>query len=249
MNMFDEMKGKVAIVTGGTSGLGLGISECFLQQGASVIALYLQNDKRANAVAEKLSVIGDFQAIKVDVSDETEMKKFFSKIDRLDYLINCAGVSYEDDIMKLSMEQVRAVFETQLFGKIIACRCAYPLLIKSSSPKIINIASRFATRPLEGAIPLTASEAGIVMFTKNLALEWAKYGIRVNCVSPSLTVDTGSYYAFYTDSDAQAVGKNNPSGRLGKPQDTASAVLFLCSDAADYITGENLNVNGGILLK
>lgn len=243
------MNNKVAIVTGGTSGLGYGISKAFLQQGASVIAFYLNDDEKAKRAKDELSQYGEFSTIKVDVSDEEKMKETFSKINNLDYLINCAGISYEDDIIKLPIEQIRAVFNTQLIGKIIACRCAYSLLMKSICPRIVNIASRFASRPLEGAIPLTAAEAGIVMFTKNLALEWAKYGIKVNCVSPSLTINTGSYSAFYTDDDAKRIGELNPSRRLGYPEDTANAVLFLCSKLADYITGENLNVNGGILLK
>lgn len=247
--MYKEMKNKVAVVTGGTSGLGYGISKAFLQQGASVIAFYLSNDKKAKKAEQELSTFGNFTTSKVDVSNEEKMIEAFSKIKKLDYLINCAGISYEDDILKLPIEQIRSVIETQLIGKIIACRCAYMLLTKSECPRIVNLASRFATKPLEGAIPLTAAEAGIVMFTKNLALEWAKHGIKVNCVSPSLTVNTGSYYEFYTDGDAHAVGKSNPSGRLGYPEDTANAVLFLCSKASDYITGENLNVNGGILLK
>lgn len=247
--MYQEMQGKVAVVTGGTRGLGYGISKAFLQQGVSVIAFYLSNDKKAQDAEKSLSEFGNFTTMKVDVSNESQMKIVFSKISKLDYLVNCAGVSYEDEILKLPMDQVRAVFETQLFGKIIACRCAFPLLVESEYPRIVNLASRFAARPLEGAIPLTAAEAGIVMFTKNLALEWAKYGIKVNCVSPSLTINTGSYEAFYTEEDAEAVGKTNPSGRLGRHEDTANAVLFLCSKSADYIVGENLNVNGGILLK
>ena len=87
------------------------------------------------------------------------------------------------------------------------------------------------------------------MFTKNLALEWSKDKIKVNAVSPSLTTNTGSYYEFYTDDDAEEIGKNNPSGRLGKLEDVANTVLFLCTDEAEYINGENINVNGGILLK
>lgn len=245
----NEMKGKVALVTGGTSGLGYGISKAFLEQGVSVIAIYLNNDKKAAEVTKELSKIGSFKAVKANVADEDAMKKVFSELEQLDFLVNCAGISHEDDILKLSMAQIREVFETMLFGKIICCRCAFPLLKKSSYPRIVNIASRFATKPLIGAIPLTAAEAGIVMFTKNLALEWAGEGIKVNCVSPSLTVNTGSYYAFYTDEDAERVGKTNPSGRLGRIEDTSNAVLFLCSKAADYITGENLNVSGGILLK
>lgn len=244
-----EMCGKVAVVTGGTSGLGYGISKAFLNAGAKVIALYKKDDRKAKKVTAELSTIGDFKAIKVDVSNEKEMIQVFSKLDAIDFLINCAGISNEDEIIKLPMDKVKEVFETLLFGKIIACRCAHPLLIKSKSPRIINIASRFATKPLVGAIPLTAAEAGIVMFTKNLALEWAKYGIKVNCVSPSLTTNTGSYYEFYTDEDAENIGKDNPSGRLGTLEDTANVVLFLCSEETNYINGENINVNGGILLK
>ncbi len=246
--MYKEMKGKVAVVTGGTSGLGFGISEAFLREGVSVIALYKQDEKKAKDAEDHLTALGNYKTVKVDVSNEEQVNAFFSKLTQVDYLVNCAGVSHEDEIVKLSMAQVRDVFETQIIGKIIMCKGAFELLRKSKSPKVVNIASRFATKPLKGAIPLTAAEAGIVMFTKNLALEWAEYGIKVNCVSPSLTVNTGSYYEFYTDEDAVKVGKSNPSGRLGKPVDTANAVLFLCSSAADYITGENLNVNGGILL-
>ncbi len=246
--MYEEMKGRVAIVTGGTRGLGYGISKGFLLEGVKVIALYRSDEESANKAKSELSKLGDFSVVKADVSDEERMKEVFSQIDKLDYLVNCAGVSYEDEILKLPMEQVRAVFETQLFGKIIACKCAFPLLKESTYPRVINLASRFATKPLTGAIPLCAAEAGIVMFTRTLALEWAQYGIHVNSVSPSLTVNTGSYDAFYTPDDAVEVGKKNPSGRLGKHEDTANLVVFLCSKCADYINGENINVSGGILL-
>lgn len=244
-----DFNGKVVIVTGGTSGLGYGISRAFLDAGAKVIAFYKSDDEKAKAVSDELNEIGNFKTVKVDVSDENKMKEVFKDIDKLDYLVNCAGISNEDDFIKLPMDKIKEVFETLLFGKMIACKCAYPLLVKSESPRVINIASRFATRPLAGAIPLTSAEAGIVMFTKNLALEWAKDKINVNAVSPSLTTNTGSYYAFYTDEDAMKVGKNNPAGRLGKLEDTSNLVLFLCTSEAEYINGENINVNGGILLK
>lgn len=244
-----DFRGDTVLVTGGTRGIGLGVSKMFLKSGAEVIALYLNNDKEAEKAKLELSYIGKYTAIKADVSDEEKMKDVFSKINKLDFLINCAGVSYEDDIIKLPMSDVRAVFETQLFGKIIACKYAFPLLQKSDHPKVINLASRFATKPLPGAIPLCAAEAGIVMFTKTLAMEWAQYGIRVNSVSPSLTEKTGSYYMFYTDEDAVNEGKKNPIGRLGKSEDTASFIAFLCTDEAEYCNGENINVSGGILYK
>lgn len=244
-----DFTGKTVIVTGGTSGLGYGISKAFVNAGGSVIAFYKSNDERAEKVTNELNNNGNFKAIKVDVSNEDAMNEVFKGIDKLDYLINCAGISNEDDFINLPMDKIKEVFETLLFGKMIACKCAYPLLLKSNSPRVINIASRFATRPLAGAIPLSTAEAGIIMFTKNLALEWAKDKIKVNAVSPSLTTNTGSYYEFYTDADAEEVGKNNPSGRLGKLEDVANTVLFLCTDEAEYINGENINVNGGILLK
>lgn len=244
-----DFTNKKVVVTGGTSGIGYGISKAFLNAGASVIAFYKSNEEKAINVTKELSLLGDFKAIKVDVSNEESMKEVFKEIDKLDYLINSAGISNEDEFIKLPMDKIKEVFDTLLFGKMIACKCAYPLLIKSNSPRVINIASRFATRPLSGAIPLTTAEAGIVMFTKNLALEWAKDNIKVNAVSPSLTTNTGSYYEFYTDDQAEEIGKNNPSGRLGKLEDVSNTVMFLCSDEAEYITGENINVNGGILLK
>ena len=244
-----DFSGKTVIVTGGTSGLGYGISKSFLEAGADVIAFYRSNDEKAETVTNELNNIGDFKVVKVDVSDEANMEEVFKQINKLDYLINCAGLSNEDAFIKLPLDKIKEVFEVQLFGKMIACRCAYPLLINSKSPRVINIASRYATKPLENAIPYTSAEAATIMFTKNLALEWANDRIKVNAVSPSLTINTGSYYEFYTDEDAAEIGKSNPSGRLGKLEDVANTVLFLCTDEAEYINGENINVNGGILLK
>jgi len=245
--MYTEMNGKTALVTGGTSGLGYGISKAFLQNGAKVIAIYLQDDEKANVATGELKPFGDFRALKGDITSEEQMRLLFASISELDYLVNCAGISHEDEIIKLPLDKIKAVFETNLIGKIICSRCAFPLLRKSDYPRIVNIASRFAERPLDGAIPLTASEAGIVMLTKNLALEWAKYGIKVNSVSPSLT-RTKAVEQFYSHDEFTAIAAKNPSKRLGNLEDTSNAVLFLCSKQADYVNGENLNVNGGILL-
>ena len=122
-----------------------------------------------------------------------------------------------------------------------------PLLKKSKSAVVINIASRFAERPLPTCIPYTTSMAAIVMLSKNLALEWAPHKIRVNTVSPSLTL-TPLTKKLYTKEEIIETAKKNPLNRLGEVEDTANAVMFLCSDKASYINGENLSVNGGILL-
>ena len=191
--------------------------------------------------------MGDYSVIKVDVTNEEEVKKVFASLKQLDYLINCAGISNEDYIEKLTLQQIKDTIDVNLIGKIICCRCALPLLKKSKSPVVINIASRFAERPLPTAIPYTTSEAAIVMLSKNLALEWAPYKIRVNTVSPSLTI-TPLTKKVYTKEEMIETAKRNPSKRLGEVEDTANAVMFLCSEKASYINGENLNVNGGILL-
>ncbi len=240
-------KNKVAVVTGGTSGIGYGISKQFIENGAKVIAIYRNDEKKAAKAQKELSKLGDFSCIKADITKEEEIKKVFDKIIRLDFLINCAGISNEDYIEKLTLEQIKETIDVNLIGKIVCCRSALPLLRKSKSAVVINIASRFAERPLATCIPYTTSEAAIVMLSKNLALEWAPYKIRVNTVSPSLTL-TPLTKKLYTKEEIVETAKRNPLNRLGEVEDTANVVMFLCSEKASYINGENINVNGGILL-
>ena len=240
-------KNKVALVTVGTSGIGYGISKQFLENGAKVIAIYRNDEKKAINAKNQLSKLGDFSIINADITNENQIKKVFSSISQLDYLVNCAGISNEDYIDKLSLNQIKETLDVNLIGKIICCRCALPLLKKSKSAVVINIASRFAERPLPTCIPYTTSMAAIVMLSKNLALEWAPHKIRVNTVSPSLTL-TPLTKKLYTKEEIIETAKKNPLNRLGEVEDTANAVMFLCSDKASYINGENLSVNGGILL-
>ncbi len=241
-------KNKVALITGGTSGIGYGISKQFLENGAKVIAFYKSDDKKAEKAKKDFANFGNiFYPFKVDITNEEQVKTVFKSIKQLDFLINCAGISNENFIDKLTVEQIRETIDVNLIGKIICCRCAFPLLKKSKNAVVINIASRFAERPLATCIPYTISEAGIVMLSKNLALEWAPYKIRVNTVSPSLTL-TPLTKKLYTKEEIVETAKRNPLNRLGEVEDTANAVMFLCSEKASYINGENLNVNGGILL-
>ena len=119
---------------------------------------------------------------------------------------------------------------------------------KSEFPRIVNIASRLGTRPMEDSVAYCTSEAATIMLTQCCALELSKYNIKVNTVSPSLTL-TPLALQSYSEEEIKATAEKNPSKRLGEVQDTANVVLFLLSDKADYINGENINVNGGILLK
>ena len=170
------------------------------------------------------------------------------KYDKLDGLVNCAAYDKILSIEDLTVEEYRHELDVNVVARWQCIKNAIPLMKKSNTPRIINIASRLGTRPMEDSVAYCTSEAATIMLTQCCALELAKYNIRVNTVSPSLTL-TPLGMKSYTSDEIQATAEKNPSKRLGKTEDTANLVLFLLSDKADYINGENVNVNGGILLK
>lgn len=186
--------------------------------------------------------------IKADVSNEDEVIKMFNKIEKLDYLINNAGTNIDSYIETFEIQDFRKILDVNLVGKVICTKHAIPLLKKSENASIINIASRLGTKPCVEASAYCSAEAGIINFTQASALELSKYKIRVNTVSPSLTVTPLALYG-WTDKEIEEQKESNPLKRLGETIDIANAVLFLLSDKASYINGENLNINGGALLK
>ncbi|WP_289293984.1 SDR family NAD(P)-dependent oxidoreductase, partial [Romboutsia ilealis] len=186
--------------------------------------------------------------IKADVSNEDEIMKMFENIDSLDYLINNAGTNIDSYIETFNIEDFKKVLDVNLIGKVICTKYAIPLLKNSKTPSIVNIASRLGTKPCMESSAYCSAEAGVINFTQASALELSKYGIRVNTVSPSLTITPLALYG-WTEKEIEEQKENNPMKRLGETIDIANAVLFLLSDNASYINGENLNVNGGGLLK
>ena len=238
----------LAIVTGGTSGIGFEISKQFVNRGDDVIALYKSDDEKANNATKLLNCgVGTFTAVKLDITNVEAVKEYFSNLSELDYLINCAGITIEDDFERQPVDDIRKVIDVNLFGRIICAKYAIPLLKKSQQPRIVNIASRFAEKPFPGAMGYCCSEAATVMLTKVLALEFAGTGIKCNTISPSLTI-TPLTDDLYTQEEKEELSKKNPTRRLGKPEDVANLIMFLCSEKSDYINGENINVNGGLLL-
>ena len=237
----------IAVVTGGTSGIGFEISKQFILRGDTVYAIYKSDDDKAENAKKQINN-PNFFTKKLDITNEEKVMDFLSTLTHLDFLINCAGISIENSFENLKMEDIKQVMDVNLFGKMNCAKYALPLLKKSTCPRIINIASRFAQKPfIEGMMAYSCSEASIVMMTQVLALEYAKYGIKTNTVSPSLTL-TPLTQSICTKEEIETISNKNPSKRLGKPEDVANIVLFLCSEKSDYINGENINVNGGILL-
>ena len=190
--------------------------------------------------------------IKADLSNENDVDMMFSEItkkyDKLDGLVNCAAYDKVLSIEDLTVEEYRHELNVNIVARWQCIKNAIPLMKKADAPRVINIASRLGTRPMEDSVAYCTCEAATIMLTQCCALELAKYNIRVNTVSPSLTL-TPLGMQSYTEEEIKATAEKNPSKRLGKTEDTANLVLFLLSDKADYINGENVNVNGGILLK
>ncbi len=246
------LKLKIALVTGGTSGIGKEIAKQLLLNGCFVFINFGHNDDQMFEAKKELRQISDnFKIIKANISNEVEvhtmMNKIKDKFGKLDYLVNNAGTNIDSFIEDLDIHDFKKVIDVNLIGKVICTKYAIPLLKNSKTPAIVNIASRLGSAPCRESSAYCASEAGIINFTKSSALELAKYKIRVNCVSPSLTI-TPLALEGWTKDEIEEHRDNNPLGRLGEAIDMANAVLFLLSDKASYITGQNINVNGGSLM-
>lgn len=247
-----DFKDKIVLVTGSTSGIGRQIAKQLLENGANVIINYGHNDKLAEETMEQLSNFKDnILLIKCDLSKENEVDNMFNKIkerfSKLDGLVNCAAYDKVLSIEDLTIEEYRHELDVNVVARWQCIKNAIPLMKKSDKPRVINIASRLGTKPMEDSVAYCTCEAATIMLTKCCALELSKYNIKVNTVSPSLTL-TPLGMQSYSEEEIKATAARNPSKRIGTVEDTANLVLFLLSDKADYINGENVNVNGGILL-
>lgn len=247
-----DFKGKIALVTGSSSGIGEQIAEDLCKNGATVVLNSVKADKLLEQTQKDFLSKGyKCVAIYADVSNEEDVKNMFKKIEkdfgRLDYLVNNAGIANNNALEEVSSEIWNKILNVNLMGKMLCSKFAVQLLKKSKCPRIVNIASRLGTMPLKNSSAYCCSEAGILMLTKCSALEFADYNIKVNAVSPGATITQLSLKK-YTEEELKHMAEVNPCKRLGDVKDTSNAVQFLLSDESDYINGESLEVSGGILL-
>lgn len=250
---YNCFKDKVAFITGSTSGFGKATAMELAKNGAIVILNYSNDDERAKKVVEEISNFGTVgDCIKADISKEEDILRIVAtikeKFGKLDYLVNNAAIDIGGSFEDFSIKDFKKEINANLVHRFYLIQQSIELLRQSTQPRIVNVASRYAERPLADASPLCISEAGTVMLTKVAALELAKFNIRVNTVSPALAI-TPLTEAIMNQEDFEAYAHINPSGRVCDPIDVANTILFLLSSDADYINGENVNVNGGILLK
>ena len=248
-----NFKDNVYLITGSTSGIGQGIAKELLEKGAKVVINFAHNEDNAEETRQLLREYQDNTLfVKADIADEKSVIEMYQQIERkftrLDGLVNNAVYDKIFSIEDLPIQEFRKELEVNVIARWSCIKYAIPLLKKSDMPRIVNIASRLGTKPMEDSVAYCTSEAATIMLTQCCALELTKkYNIKTNTVSPSMTL-TPLAKNSYTEEEIKQTAMKNPSGRLGEVSDTVNAVLFLLSEEADYINGENLNVNGGILL-
>ena len=235
------------IITGGTRGIGAACVSKFAAAGDNVAFLYKSSDKEAHILKENFP---NTLPIKADVTNEEDAKKAVAKalseLGEIDVLVNNAGVSFSSLLQDMSLADWNTVIATNLTSAFITSREVLPSMIRRKKGVIINISSMWGVSGASMEVAYSASKAGLIGFTKALAMELAPSSVRVNAVAPG--VIKTDMLSQYSENDLDALRQQTPLERLGTSEDVANAVWFLSSDAADFITGEVLNVNGGFIV-
>jgi 3-oxoacyl-[acyl-carrier protein] reductase len=244
--MSERAAGRKAFVTGAAGGLGLGVAKLFLAEGASVA---LADIRGADDAREALGAHGRSMAVSMDVREadsvEAAISEAWDAFGGLDVLVNCAGIYPSDLIVDMSVDAWDSVIDTNLKGPFLCSRLVVSRWIEEGvQGHIVNITSGAALRARPGAAHYCTSKAALEMLTRAFALEMAPHHIHVNAVSPGF-FDVSSGVNQISREYVDAIVKTIPWGAGGQPGDIAEAVLFLCSDAASYITGTSLRVDGG----
>jgi 3-oxoacyl-[acyl-carrier protein] reductase len=237
---FASLEGKTALVTGASKGIGKAIATELAAAGATVVVGYRSGKDEAEALAGELGG----SAIQADVSSSEEAKRLVEEAGDLDILVNNAGLTRDGLLARMSDDDWRMVIDTNLASVFYTCRAVTRPMMKKRAGAIVNISSVVGVHGNWGQTNYAASKAGIIGFTKSLARELGSRNIRANVVAPGY-VKT-QLTDVLPEEATGAMLENTPLGRLGDPEDVAGAVRFLCSDAASFITGEVLLVDGGL---
>jgi 3-oxoacyl-[acyl-carrier protein] reductase len=245
-----QLKGKVAFITGSAQGIGKSIAEMFAKAGANIVISDI-NLELAEQTAQEIQKLGvKTLAVKSNVADpadaEAGVAKAVETFGRIDILVNNAGITRDTLFVRMKKEDWDLVLSINLTGVFNMCKPVSILMMKQRSGKIINIASIVGEMGNFGQANYAASKAGVIGLTKTLARELAPRGVTVNAIAPGF-IQTAMTEKIPAEVK-QKMQEQIPLGKLGQPADVAAAALFLASSSADYITGQVINVNGGMLM-
>ncbi len=233
---------KKALVTGGSGGIGEAVCRKLAEDGYFVYIAYSSSEEKARKLATEIGG----EAVGFDVADSAAIKKAAADIGALDLLVNNAGISEIDLFTSISEEKSSRIMSVNLIGAMNCARCVLPDMIHRKSGCIINISSMWGQCGASCEVDYSASKAGLIGFTKALAKETAPSGIRVNCVAPGFIMTEMN--SRFSQEDLELIREDIPLGIFGEPRHVADAVSFLASDRAEYITGQILAVNGGMVI-
>jgi 3-oxoacyl-[acyl-carrier protein] reductase len=245
-----KLKGKVALVTGAAQGIGKAIALLLARNGADMVVSDI-NLEKAEETAKEIRAIGPkAMAVKVDVANLSDVERMVTgileKLAKIDILVNNAGITRDKLILRMTEEDWDVVLGVNLKGTFNCTKAVVRHMAKQRSGKIVNIASVVGEMGNAGQANYSASKAGVIGLTKTIAREYAQRGINVNAIAPGY-IETPMTEAL-PEKAKEELKKLIPMERLGKPEDVAEAVLFLVSEESSYVTGQVLNVNGGIYM-
>lgn len=247
-----QLAGRLALVTGGGSGIGRAVCKALSSEGARVIAAD-KNKEGAVATINELPGSGEHRAVEVDVGNSDSVSSLFAEIKKtysapVSIVVNCAGILRDSFLIDMTEEAFDDVLKINLKGTYLVTQAAAREMVSSAVPSgaIVNISSIVAKTGNMGQCNYAASKAGVVGFTKTVALELAKHNIRCNAIMPGF-IET-PMVATVPEKVMAKMLPRIPMGRMGKPEELASAVLFLCSPASSYVTGSVLEVTGGLFM-
>ncbi|MBV9858558.1 MAG: glucose 1-dehydrogenase [Alphaproteobacteria bacterium] len=249
MSSFD-LSGRVAVVTGGNGGIGLGMARGLAEAGAAIVVAARNREKSEGAVAALAESGAQSAFVELDVADEEScrdmVRQTVERFGRLDILVNNAGMSIRKPPETYAAAEWRQVLDTNLTGAFLCAQAAHPVMKRGGRGKIINIGSMMSIFGAGYAAPYSASKGAIVQMTKSLAISWAPDNIQVNAVLPGwidteLTINARRQ----VEGLHERVLRRTPAGRWGDPRDLAGIAVFLAAPASDFVTGAAIPVDGG----
>lgn len=246
-----RLEKKVAVITGGAGDIGKAIALEFAGEGADVIVSDIADDEKIDALKADLSTFGGrYQVMKIDVSDRNDVIHMVKRVrdshGGIDILVNCAGVWIPGEtLLECPEENWDRVMDINLKGCWLCCKEVGKGMVERRSGVIINMSSQVGITPGTGAGAYSVSKAGIIMLTRQLALELGQWNIRVNALAPGVVKTSFNENIWKDPEIAEHLSATIPLGRMAEPEDIAGAALFLASDESRYVTGDILTVNGG----